>query len=123
MASLCPKVLSEYANVSFDVLNDSHVGYIEDAIEFLQEELLTTAKKSDLIFTNIVVCRSVVLKKPNGWRRHDQSMFKITGSYSYDQFIKILQYPRDMLLTDWNARMEALSIPKGEKTETKDPRP
>jgi len=100
MTVSAPIVISEHAQVKFDVLGESTCKIFKAASAFV-EGLLTVVERTDLIFTEVVTCRTVVLQKDNGVIRHELRILADKGPFNSEQFLEMMQYNSEISNEEW----------------------
>lgn len=84
-------IISECAQIKFDVLDDSHSFGFEDARQFALK-LAETREKTCLIFSEIVANRSVIVEEKNGLMEHEHYTWFERGPVDCDTFLNLLNY-------------------------------
>ncbi len=84
-------IISECAQVKFDVLNDSHSFGFEDAREFALD-LAAANEKTSLIFKEIVASRSAIVEQEDGFMEHEHYTWYERGPIDFDTFLNLLNY-------------------------------
>lgn len=98
------QILGEYTHIKFDVLDKSYQYLIEGTIGFVQG-LEAFVDKTSLQFKEVVACRSMIYLKPDKNVRHEQAMWAHKGPFTFEQFLKIIQFNRGILNAEWYDHM------------------
>lgn len=103
-----PKVVNEYAMVSFDVLgkkSNSQCHLVEKEIR----ELLLTNDKSSLVFENVVLARTTLTR--NGeFLNHELKMISPFGQYTTEQFIAMMQFTPAISNEAWGKHLNSIAM-------------
>lgn len=107
MASPVPWIVSECDHLIFDVHGVRHCFPFESAKGFVLR-LLQTSDKASLIFTNIIACRSTVIKKVDGNLKHEQTIWCAKSPFDTEQFLQIMNYHSGVLNDAWHQHLESI---------------
>jgi hypothetical protein len=102
--SIASKVLSEIASIRFNVHGTSYNGSFKEACAYVQD-LLTTVNKTELEFSKIVTCRSVVWDEGQDGFSLEQYMCDSKGPLTPEQILNMMQYESGISMHDWYQHM------------------
>ncbi|MGD2168695.1 MAG: hypothetical protein PVI40_00440 [Chlamydiota bacterium] len=101
---------SEFAHVSFTVLDENNelletmVCKCQKAFEHIQELF----DNSEVVITNVVVCRSFVILSDGDPSHHNQTMGDFPGPYTSKEFLKMMKYDEGISNEEWFAHLKAI---------------
>lgn len=112
-------VKSQMAYVRFEVLGKSHIMSPKEAVGMVRG-LLETVDATSLLFSGILVCRSVVTESKNTEDdspiiqemdmqvaiNHGMGIKEFKGSFTSEEFLRMMQYKSKISMGEWIAHIE-----------------